>query len=191
MREALVRYGKVEASTPSALVAAHLSGALKWGTAPKVMVMSREMFVGGSESGDWLGTYDPKRKVITLCKSLVTQWQKTPDDKILRRSMITVMLHELVHFLNHEVQPATTIHSEPGHLKGTFHKEAFEPPPLSWEMAHYMVDQGSPEDQGRRVAIASAGRFSPAWPRSLPRQPCRARKSSTAALCLRSPTAFM
>src|SRR5688500_16791595 len=139
MREALVRYGKVEASTPSALVAAHLSGALKWGTAPKVMVMARSMVIGGSASGDWRGTYDPKRKVITLCKSLVTQWQKMPDDKILRRSMIVVMLHELVHFLNHEVQPATTIHSEPGHLKGTFHKEAFGAPPLSWEMAHYMV----------------------------------------------------
>ena len=109
------------------------------GTSPKIMVMSRDMFVGSSDPEGWYGTYDPKKKTIVLDKSLVVQWQKMPDDKILRRGMITVMLHELVHFLNHEVRPGTSIHSERGHLKGTFHKEAFESPPLSWEAAHHMM----------------------------------------------------
>jgi hypothetical protein len=137
VREALIKYGKVGELTSRNLVVTALSRALEWGTPPKVMVMARDMFVGGSD--DWYGTYDPKKKMIVLSKSLVTQWQKTPDDKVLRRAMITVMLHELVHFLNHEVRPGTTIHSERGHLKGTFQREAFEKPPLSWEPTHHMM----------------------------------------------------
>jgi hypothetical protein len=137
VREAMIKYGKVDASTTSEQVERHLDEALKWGTAPKIMVMSRSMFFEGSS--DWYGSYDPKKKTIVVHKSLVTQWQKTRGDTILRRSMIVVMLHELVHFLNHEVRADTTIHSEPGHLTDTFHKEAFEAPPLSWERAHHMM----------------------------------------------------
>jgi hypothetical protein len=139
VRDALVKGGKVSAQTPSAAVEGHLKTALEWGKPPIVMVMSRTMFVGSDSGDDWYGSYDPKKKTIVLHKTLVTQWQKSPADKILHRGMITVMLHELVHFLNHEVDANTTVHSEAGHLKDTFQKEAFEPAPLSWEPAHHMM----------------------------------------------------
>ncbi len=113
-----------------------LDKALRWGTPPKVIVGGRNMFIGGNSGGGWWGAYNPVTDMITLYKPLVEQWQMNPRDKILYRAMVAVVLHELVHFFNDQVLPGSKVNAEPGHLK-TFHKEAFEKPPLGWERAHH------------------------------------------------------
>ena len=123
-----------------------LEKGLKWGTPPTIMVMGPEKFLG--KKANWWGFYNQTTDSITLYKPLVEQWQKKPTDKILYRAMVVVVLHELVHFFNDQILPGSSVHTNSGHLRNSFHREAFEKSPLSWEPAHHLVPKEVLESKG-------------------------------------------
>ena len=107
--------------------------ALAGGMPPTVMVMGHGMMLSGND--DWFGNFNPGTGYITVYRPLVEQWELKPDNKVLRRGVIAVVLHELVHYFNEQIIPSSKINTQPGHLRATFHREAFAP--LGWERAHY------------------------------------------------------
>jgi hypothetical protein len=99
------------------------------------MVMGRGSRLDGVD--DWAGFYIRSTDNIAIYRPLVEQWELAPKNKVLYRGLVAVVLHELVHYFNDQVLPGSLVHSEPGHLRDTFHREAFAP--LGWDRAHYGV----------------------------------------------------
>lgn len=111
--------------------------ALMWGTFPGVQLMPPDMYQI-SEPWDVVASYNASSNKITMPKPMVEAWQEStirwPDKPyrkvMLQRWLLRVMIHELIHFFNHEVLGAADTFTDSDHHFKNFEQRVYGA--LSW-----------------------------------------------------------
>lgn len=118
---------------------------LMWGTEPAILLFPINMIRNfGVDS--WIAYYSESTRKITMPKELVLAWQeretrwrgKPEIHKMLGRWLCALMVHELLHYLNHvalgSVHDLASDHFERAE-KATFSEE------LGWHHREYRIDE--------------------------------------------------